>query len=208
MSTNTPTNSKCLNKNNSIQRPATLHLETLESRRLLSATVTKAGVWLIDADDDTNNPDDYITIQLTPDDPQVLQVVINDEIIDTQDIADIRGLRILAGKGNDMVTIDLDDNNNDIRAEVLGTKGTLKIGYLRETPILVMTKEGVRHDVVPHFMERFGEAYFVQIQNFVNNVIQDKPPTITIGDGIAALQICIAATKSFKENRPIEVEDI
>jgi len=93
----------------------------------------------------------------------------------------------------------------DIRTEILGTKGTLKIGYLRETPLLVMTKEGIKHDVVPHFMERFGDAYLAQIQNFVNNVIEDKEPHITINDGIAALQISIAATKSFKENRPIKV---
>jgi inositol 2-dehydrogenase len=108
-------------------------------------------------------------------------------------------------------TVDLSRNavyGYDIRAEVLGTKGTLKIGYLRETPLLVMTKEGVSHDVVPHFMERFGESYYSQIQNFVDNVVQEKKPSITVRDGIAALQISIAATRSFKENRPIEIQDI
>ena len=95
----------------------------------------------------------------------------------------------------------------DIRAEILGTKGTLKIGYLRETPLTVLTQEGVTHDVVPHFTERFGEAYYLQIKNFVDNVLQENEPAITAFDAISALRISLAATKSYKENRPVEIEE-
>jgi len=95
----------------------------------------------------------------------------------------------------------------DIRAEILGTKGTLKIGYLRETPLTVLTKEGVTHDVVPYFMERFGEAYYLQIKNFVDNVLQDNEPAITATDAISALRISLAATKSYKEKRPVEIKE-
>ncbi len=96
----------------------------------------------------------------------------------------------------------------DIRAEVQGTKGTLIVGYLRETPLTIMTREGVIHDVVPHFMERFGNAYLAQIKDFVDNVLQDKDPSITARDAISALIISIAATKSYKENAPVEIKDI
>lgn len=95
----------------------------------------------------------------------------------------------------------------DIRAEILGTKGTLKIGYLRETPLTVLTKEGVTHDVVPHFTERFGDAYYLQIKNFVDNVLQENKPAITAVDAISALRISLAATKSYKENRLVEIEE-
>src|SRR5688500_16399396 len=38
----------------------------------------------------------------------------------------------------------------DISTEILGLEGTIRIGYLRETPIVVMTKaNGVSHDTVP-----------------------------------------------------------
>jgi scyllo-inositol 2-dehydrogenase (NAD+) len=93
----------------------------------------------------------------------------------------------------------------DIRTEILGTKGTLKIGYLRETPILVMTKEGITHDTVPYFTERFEQAYITQLQDFVNNVLERKPPPVTCADGVAALQASAAATLSFKENRPVDL---
>jgi scyllo-inositol 2-dehydrogenase (NAD+) len=95
----------------------------------------------------------------------------------------------------------------DIRAEIWGTKGSLQIGYFRETPILVMTEEGITHDVVPHFMQRFERAYLAQIQDFVEKVRQGREPTITGADGVAALRISLAATKSFRENRPVEVAE-
>jgi scyllo-inositol 2-dehydrogenase (NAD+) len=93
----------------------------------------------------------------------------------------------------------------DIRAEIWGTKGSLQIGYHRQTPILVMTKEGITHDVVPYFMQRFESAYLAQIQDFVDNVLEGREPSITGADGIAAMRISLAATKSFKENRPVEM---
>jgi scyllo-inositol 2-dehydrogenase (NAD+) len=91
----------------------------------------------------------------------------------------------------------------DIRTEILGTKGTLQVGYLRETPLYVLTKEGVTHDTVPYFMERFGQSYVDQLQNFVDHVLQDKPPAITCDDGISALRISLAATQSLHDQRPV-----
>ncbi len=96
----------------------------------------------------------------------------------------------------------------DIRAEIWGTKGSIQVGYFRETPIFVMTKEGITHDVVPHFMERFESAYLNQIQDFVNNVLQGKAPSIKAADGMAALKVSLAATKSYQEKRPVEVSEI
>jgi predicted dehydrogenase len=95
----------------------------------------------------------------------------------------------------------------DIRAEVLGTKGTLQAGYLRETPILVLTKEGVTHDVVPYFPERFCNAYVSQLNDFLNNLTNNLEPMIKIEDGIAGLQVAVAASVSLKENKIVRVSD-
>jgi scyllo-inositol 2-dehydrogenase (NAD+) len=93
----------------------------------------------------------------------------------------------------------------DIRAEILGTKGTLKVGYLRETPVLVLNKEGVTHDTVPYFMERFERAYVDQLQNFIDHLQRGLPPAITCADGVADLEVAHAATLSFKEKRPVSL---
>ena len=91
----------------------------------------------------------------------------------------------------------------DIRTEILGTQATLQIGYLRETPLTVLTKNQVAHDTVPYFMQRFGQAYVDQLQNFVDHVRGGKPPAITCDDGIAALRVSLAATQSLHERRPV-----
>jgi inositol 2-dehydrogenase len=97
----------------------------------------------------------------------------------------------------------------DISTEILGLQGTIRIGYLRETPILVMTREhGVSHDTVPYFMERFRDAYTHQLQNFAQNVLHDRPPPVTIEDGLEALRIGVAATRARETGMPVSVADV
>lgn len=96
----------------------------------------------------------------------------------------------------------------DIRCEVVGSRGTIEIGYLRETPITVLTRDGVTHDVVPHFPQRFGPAYTAQIEHFVDCLLHGRPPTVTPADARAALQACLAATLSQREGRVVEVSEV
>ncbi len=92
-----------------------------------------------------------------------------------------------------------------IHTEILGTEGTLQIGYDRETPVLVMKDNVIAHDTVPGFYERFENAYIVQLQDFVQNLLQRRPPPITCADGIAAQKIALAATRSAREGTVVTV---
>src|SRR5688572_26960361 len=97
----------------------------------------------------------------------------------------------------------------DIATEILGLEGTIRIGYLRETPILVLTKaNGVSHDTVPYFMERFRDAYTHQLQNFAQNVLDDRPAPITIDDGLEALRVGVAATRARETGTTVTVAEI
>ena len=97
----------------------------------------------------------------------------------------------------------------DISTEILGLEGTIRIGYLRETPILVMTKaNGVSHDTVPYFMERFRDAYTNQLQNFAQNVLQQREPPITIDDGMEALRVGVAATRAQRSGTTVAVATV
>jgi len=97
----------------------------------------------------------------------------------------------------------------DISTEILGLEGTIRIGYLRETPITILTKaNGVSHDTVPYFMERFRDAYTNQLQNFAQNVLQDRDPPITIDDGFEALRLGVAATRAQQTGAAIAVADV
>jgi inositol 2-dehydrogenase len=97
----------------------------------------------------------------------------------------------------------------DISTEILGLEGTIRIGYLRETPIMIMTKaNGVSHDTVPYFMERFRDAYTTQLQNFAQNVRQGKEPPITIDDGLEALRVGVAATRARESGTTVTVAEV
>ena len=91
----------------------------------------------------------------------------------------------------------------DVRTEVAGTKGTLFIGYLRETACVVATGDGVSHDAVDHWLARFGEAYLLELEDWVGRTLAGQPPTVTGADGRAALEIAVAATRSAQDGRPI-----
>ena len=96
----------------------------------------------------------------------------------------------------------------DISTEILGSEGTVRIGYLRETPVMLMTKNSVAHDTVPYFMERFRDAYTTQLQNFAQNVLHHRTPPITIEDGLEALRIGVAATRAHETGRSVVVSAI
>lgn len=96
----------------------------------------------------------------------------------------------------------------DIQTELLGSAGTLRVGYLRETPLVVMKKNQISHDTVPHFMERFERAYTLQLQDFARNVLEGRQPAVTIDDGIAALRIALAAQRSCETGAPVEISSI
>jgi scyllo-inositol 2-dehydrogenase (NAD+) len=96
----------------------------------------------------------------------------------------------------------------DISTELLGTAGTLRIGYLRETPLFVMTRNSVAHDTVPYFMERFAGAYTAQLRNFAQNVLLGRPAPVTIDDGMAALRVGIAAHRAFETGQRVSVASV
>jgi inositol 2-dehydrogenase len=96
----------------------------------------------------------------------------------------------------------------DIRTEVLGSEGGLLIGKLQQTATLVMTRQGVTHDTVPYFMERFGEAYAAEIRAFVTCILDDRDPLVTGQDARKATAIGIAATRSLDENRPVMISEV
>lgn len=95
----------------------------------------------------------------------------------------------------------------DIQCTIIGTTGTLQIGYLQETPVLTLTRDGARHDVVPHFPQRFGAAYTAQIAAFAACVQEGQPPPVTAQHARAALAIGLAATRSQHEERIVYLRE-
>lgn len=95
----------------------------------------------------------------------------------------------------------------DIRCEIRGTEGTLQVGYIQDTPVLTLNQQGVTHDVVPWFEQRFTPAYNAQIDHFIECLHQDVAPSVGAEDARRSLQIALAATQSQQEKQPIVLID-
>ena len=84
----------------------------------------------------------------------------------------------------------------------------MRIGYIQETPITIMTKNSVAHDTVPYFMERFERAYTRQLQDFAQNVLNDREPPVKIRDGVEALRVALAASHACRSGTSVQVSTI
>jgi inositol 2-dehydrogenase len=91
----------------------------------------------------------------------------------------------------------------DVRTEIVGTQGTIRVGSSHNTPLQVLTRTGSRHDIVNHFLVRFADAYVSEMRDFVETIMSDRIPRVTLHDGRQALAVVVAAVRSFKESRPI-----
>jgi inositol 2-dehydrogenase len=96
----------------------------------------------------------------------------------------------------------------DIRTEILGSEGSLWIGKLQQTALLTLNREGVRHDTVPYFMERFADAYAAEIKAFVECIRNDQPPACDGRSARMATAAGLAATISLDENRPVNLAEV
>ncbi|MFP3126792.1 Gfo/Idh/MocA family oxidoreductase [Ectobacillus funiculus] len=95
----------------------------------------------------------------------------------------------------------------DIRAEVIGTEGTIQIGSLRKNDIKILTPDGKNsHHIVPEYQTRFKESFVIEMEHFVESVLNKSTPACTALDALRALEIAEAADKACKMNQEVKIE--
>ncbi|HXY04467.1 MAG TPA: Gfo/Idh/MocA family oxidoreductase [Terriglobales bacterium] len=95
----------------------------------------------------------------------------------------------------------------DVRTEVLGSKGAVFIGSVAQTPTAFLSTNGRTQPLADHFLTRFEDAYLSEARDFVQNMLNDRPPCITGEHGLKALAIAVAAENSHLQGRPCEVSE-
>lgn len=93
----------------------------------------------------------------------------------------------------------------DIRAEVIGTEGSLFIGNHDHHAVHLLTKNGKSHNIMPDFPSRFKEAYELEIVDFIRAIQAGDAPSITAEDGLKALKVSLAARESFRNNIGVSI---
>ncbi|MGM0777949.1 MAG: inositol 2-dehydrogenase [Bacillota bacterium] len=96
----------------------------------------------------------------------------------------------------------------DIRAEIIGTEGSIFIGNLRQHDIQVLTKAGNTHDILPDFPTRFADAYTFELEDFFRVIAENATPRVTVDDGVKALEIAYAARESYEKGQTIDLSKV
>lgn len=94
----------------------------------------------------------------------------------------------------------------DQRVEVLGPKGMLAAGNCAPTTVVASTVEGVTADKPLHFfLERYAEAYRLELRHFLDVCAGKAKPLVGIEDGRQALRLAEAAIESLATRRTVTV---
>jgi myo-inositol 2-dehydrogenase/D-chiro-inositol 1-dehydrogenase len=95
----------------------------------------------------------------------------------------------------------------DQRFEVLGSRGMLQAGNVRPTQVVAWGEKAIAGDTPEaFFLERYREAYALEIEHFLDALCNGTPVRTTLEDGIAALELAELATRSWREGRALEIE--
>jgi predicted dehydrogenase len=94
---------------------------------------------------------------------------------------------------------------HDLRVEVIGDEGAVQIGRFRQTPVRLLDRQGVHHDMARTTPDRLGEAFVTELQAFVDCLVHDIEPPVTGHDSRATVAVGLAATESLHEGHPINL---
>lgn len=97
----------------------------------------------------------------------------------------------------------------DQRAEMFGSNGAISAENQTPYRATLSNNDGI-HTPNPlyFFLERYNDAYIVEMNAFIDAVVNDKPVLVTGADGRAPVVIGMAAWKSVRENRPVKLSEI
>ncbi len=94
----------------------------------------------------------------------------------------------------------------DQRIEVHGSKGLLTAGNVHETTVQFASAAGVTADPVQNFfLERYNPAYQNEINAFIDAIENKTAPNPSGLDGLKALVLADAATKSHQTGKPVKL---
>ncbi len=93
----------------------------------------------------------------------------------------------------------------DLRTEVLGSRGAVSIGNLKNDSTELWTSQGNMKGRYPWFLERFDDAYRKESEGFCKYILDGGKSPVSVDEGRAALQVAIAARTAAKTNRIVSL---
>jgi myo-inositol 2-dehydrogenase / D-chiro-inositol 1-dehydrogenase len=104
-----------------------------------------------------------------------------------------------------------DARGYDIRMEAVGSADSVAIGLDRRTPIRSCEPNASAMFPGPAwqgFLERFEAAYGAELESFLRLARGEVDNPCTARDGLEAMRIAVAATRSRQEGRPVTLAEV
>lgn len=97
----------------------------------------------------------------------------------------------------------------DQRCEVLGSGGSIHINNNYQNSAVISNAVSVKRDLpMNFFMDRYDDSFIIELSEFCDSVLNDKPVSCTGLDGRAPVVMAIAAKKSYNEGRPVKLSEV
>jgi len=87
-----------------------------------------------------------------------------------------------------------------VEAEIIGTKGTLRINAIPRRNRLQIYKDGyIAEEGIVDFLERWEDAFYLEMLNFIDCVLTGRKPEVTVYDGTKSTEMAIMLHKAYME---------
>jgi myo-inositol 2-dehydrogenase / D-chiro-inositol 1-dehydrogenase len=103
-----------------------------------------------------------------------------------------------------------DPRGYDVRMELFGLRDSVAVGWDDRTPLRSL-EPGVQPPPkrgYQDFLERFEPAYRAELHGFLEAVRDGAESPSTVTDARRALAVALAADRSLREHRPVQVEEV
>jgi myo-inositol 2-dehydrogenase/D-chiro-inositol 1-dehydrogenase len=101
-----------------------------------------------------------------------------------------------------------DGRGEDVRVEAIGSKDSAAAGLNARTPLRFLDHIGIEdgHSTYGDFIERFADAYAMEMDHFIGIANGDWGPTCPPRDALNTFLVAIAAERSRAAGAPVAVQ--
>lgn len=94
-----------------------------------------------------------------------------------------------------------------VETEIIGTEGSLRNSPVPEKNLcMIYDKNGAVTECVSGFPERFATAYQLEMEEFIDCVMNGRKPEVTVYDGTKSTQIGFATTEAWKTGEIVKIK--
>jgi len=96
----------------------------------------------------------------------------------------------------------------DIRTEVAGALGKVVVEAPRKTQLTYSRRFGFEGDHYENFPDRFEVAFRLELEAFFRTLTEGGTPTPGPEDALETLRLAVAARRSWREGKPVRLDDV